>query len=175
MLINVNEPKRQDPNLLHLHAMKIKAMKNLLFVVMLAPFLSAGAQDKDKIMDTRVREFHRVIGLDDQESWKEFIRKTYTEAFINKPSSRRVVVDGEEKSAAGTNKGTDKVREKAELFQMLHRDFGSSKLISLIVKENIATLVLSNSDGLRGTFKFTHQKQAPYLIDNMAVEAEMDR
>lgn len=152
-------------------------MKNLFIILFLASFISAGAQDNaEKIMDNRVREFHKVIGLDDREAWKKFIRENYTDEFINKQSARRRVVDGDEKSETASNdKGTDKVDAKAELFQMLHQDFGDSKLTSLTIKDNIATMVLSNLDGLRGTFKFTHQKQAPYLIENMAVEANMDR
>ncbi len=144
-------------------------------MLMLFPCLSAGAQDKEKIMDTRVKEFHRVIGLSDHEVWKQFIRENYSEAFINKPSSRRVVVDGEENPQVSANKGSDKLSEKAELFKMLHQDFGGSKIFSLTFKENVSTMVLSSIDGLRGTFTFTYQKQAPYLIDNMSVEAEMSR
>lgn len=144
---------------------------------MLASYVSAGAQDKsEKIMELRAREIHKVIGLDNREAWKNFINENYTEEFINKQSSRRRVIDSEEKSeTASKDKGTDKLDAKVDLFQMLHQDFGGSKLVSLTFKDNIATMVLSNMDGLRGTFKLTYQKQAPYLIDNMSVEANMDR
>lgn len=151
-------------------------MKKLILLLFLAPFLSAGAQDTaKKIMDAKAREFYRVIKLDDREVWKKFIRENYSEEFINKPSSRRVMVDGEEKSETTATTGTDKVDAKADLFQMLHRDFGDSNLTSLTIDKNIATLVLSTPDGLRGTFTITHQQQAPYLIENMGVEADMNR
>ena len=146
-----------------------------LFFLITASNLSA-QKSPQEIMEDRARHLHRAINSSEQAAWTNFVRENYSQAFIDKAPSRKVVVNGEEQSSSNAaDSGKNKVETKTELLAMLHHDFGGSQILSLKYKDFVVDMVLLSSDGLKGSFKLTFQKQAPYLIDNMGVEASMDR
>jgi hypothetical protein len=152
-------------------------MKKLIIQLFLVSYsMLASAQEKpQQIMEKRAKEFHRIISLNDREVWRSFITENYSEAFINKPSSRKVVVAGEGKEMQPARTETDKIEGKLELMEMLHQDFGGSTLGKLTYSDYQVVMVLTSTEGLRGTFKITYTKEKPYLIDNLGVEASMER
>ena len=58
------------------------------------------------------------------------------------------------------------------MFQLLHDDFGKSKIISITSGEGKVEMIVKNEDGLSGTFMLKFDKNKPYLIDGFGVEVE---
>lgn len=126
-----------------------------------------------KTMEKRVREMHRVIGLDSKAEWKKYILENYSQALIDKPI--RAIRDNGEGSAQNSSpvKSGDAVEAKTNMFQMLHQDFGNSSILSIKTEAEKAIMVLQNEQGMLGTFTLTFDPQAPYLISGIGVEAGM--
>jgi hypothetical protein len=138
-----------------------------LFVV--TPCLLLAQQAAEKVMEKRVREFHRVISLNEREAWKQFIKENYTQALIDKPTKASKSGDGGNEVISPAP--SDNIEDKAAVFRMLHDDFGGSEITSLTLKGNQAELSLLAVSGLVGTFRFTFEKAGPYKIDALAAEA----
>ena len=146
----------------------LHAMKNLLLLICVFAFV---AQDKKKtIMENRARELHRVIGVKDKELWKKFMRDNYSKAMLEKPVKSNIETDEKESTTSATTESADQLEEKAKVFERLHGNFGSSKVVSIKnVKERIE-MILENESGLRGDFTLTFEDQSPFLINRIAVE-----
>jgi len=146
----------------------LHAMKNLLLLICVFAFV---AQDKKKtIMENRARELHRVIGVKDKELWKKFMRDNYSKAMLEKPVKSNIETDEKESTTSATTESADQLEEKAKVFERLHGNFGSSKIVSIKnVKERIE-MILENESGLRGDFTLTFEDQSPFLINRIAVE-----
>jgi hypothetical protein len=147
--------------------MKGRSAALALFVVI--PCLLLAQETAEKVMEKRVREFHRVIGLNDKEAWKAFIKENYTQALIDKPT--KASKSGDAGNEVINPSSADNLENKAAIFRMLHDDFGGSEITALTQKGNQAELSLLAVSGLVGTFRFTFEKVSPYKIDGLAVEA----
>lgn len=147
-------------------------MKFILTILALVIVSSSLAQEIT-VMEKRARELHRVIGLDDKQQWIKFIKENYTQALIDKQQSMKV--QSNENGTVSTSKEeikeSDKLEAKAKMFARLHEDFGGSKIVSIKPDGNKLEMVLNNGDGLIGTFKLLFDKNKPYLIDGIGIEA----
>jgi hypothetical protein len=145
-----------------------------LFIVMIVIGLShySSAQDGNagKIMEQRAKEMHRVIALNDKEAWKKFVRENYAQSLIDKPMQAKIQQGEQTKSEPATT-GTpeENLEGKAKMFQRLHDDFGSSKIISMKPKDENLDMVLADT-GIKGTFHLTFGKTKPYLIEGVGIE-----
>jgi len=150
-------------------------MKNLFYLLILISIsTNTFAQESmATIMEKRAREMQRVINLSDKQEWIKFIKENYTQALIDKQQTMKVV--GNENGSTTTSKEemkeTDKLEAKAKMFARLHQDFSGSKIVSIKSKDENLEMVLNNGDGLTGTFKLKFDKNKPYLIDGIAIEA----
>jgi len=131
---------------------------------------STYAQDsKEKVMEKRAREMHRVMCLDDKEQWKKFIQENYTQALIDKPM--RAQVDGGPAGGQATqNQPANALEGKVKMFEQLHQDFNKSKIVSVKPAGDKVDMVVQNNGGLSGTFSLRFHKNAPYLIDGLGIE-----
>lgn len=152
-------------------------MKGILFLVFGFMILNAPAQDTmEQTMEKRARELHRVLGLSGKEDYKKFMTENYTKEFLEKPVKlNRVVSDSEGNSAttSSDNKPMDNLEAKTQMYAQLHEDFGGSKLESITRKDNKIEMKLNASGGLKGKFTLTFNREKPYLIEAMGVEADM--
>ncbi len=116
---------------------------------------------------------HRVINLSDKPAWIKFIKENYTQALIDKQQIMKVQSDenGTVSSSSQEINEVDKLEAKAKMLARLHEDFGGSKIISIKSKDENLEMVLNNGDGLIGTFKLRFDKNNPYLIDGIGIEA----
>jgi hypothetical protein len=132
--------------------------------------LSYGQDSKEKVMEKRAREMHRVIGLSNKEEWKKFIKENYTQALIDKPMKVTVEEDrAGTTSQSSENQATDNLDAKAKIFQQLHDDFGASKITSLKQIDDKIEMKVAGDD-LIGTFTIRFEKNKPYLIDGFGIE-----
>lgn len=147
-------------------------MKFILTILALVIVSSSLAQEIT-VMEKRARELHRVIGLDDKQQWIKFIKENYTQALIDKQQSMKVQSNenGTVSASKEEIKESDKLEAKAKMFARLHEDFGGSKIVSIKPDGNKLEMVLNNGDGLIGTFKLLFDKNKPYLIDGIGIEA----
>ncbi len=149
-------------------------MKTLFTLIILSLSFTSFAQESlTTAMEKRAREMHRVINLNDKQEWIRFIKENYTQALIDKQQTMKVQSNenGNATSSKEEIKETDKLEAKAKMFARLHQDFNGSKIISIKSKEENLDMVLDNGDGLIGTFKLRFDKNKPYLIDGLAIEA----
>jgi hypothetical protein len=147
---------------------------SLLIIGIFAALVSFAQETRDKVMDKRAREMHRVLGLDDREAWKKFIRENYTQALIDKPM--RVAVEtndnGSQTSTASTQ--VNNLEIKTNMYSQLHDEFGKSKIISISnVKDNLE-MVLENQNGLRAIFSLKFESNTPFLLDGIGIEVAED-
>ena len=153
-------------------------MKKLLpfTVSILFAFNAFGQDSMEKTIEGRAREMHRVLGLTDNEEYKKFMQDNYSKAFLEKPIKlNRVVSDSDgEVSSTKKDQPLSTLEAKAQMYQQLHNDFGGSKIISITRKENKIEMVLRSDSGLTGTFTFTFEKNKPYLIEAIGIQAEME-
>jgi len=152
-------------------------MKQLiLFVAIVGLGMPVKAQESaEKVMEKRAREMHRVIGLDDKEQWKKFMKENYTQALIDKPMRAVAETSDNGSTSASSNsqpKTTDNLEAKASMFQRLHEDFGKSKIISIKPNADKLEMIVRSDDGLNATFILKFDKNKPYLIDGLGIEIQ---
>lgn len=147
----------------------MKLLLTLMFVVIIFPTLA----QEVTVMEKRAREMHRVICLDDKQQWIKFIKENYTQALIDKQQTMKVQSNenGNVSTSKEKIKESDKLEAKAKMFARLHEDFGGSKIVSIKPEGNKLEMILNNGDGLIGTFKLLFDKNKPYLIDGIGIEA----
>ncbi len=149
-------------------------MKTLFTLYILSlSFTSFAQESMATVMEKRAREMHRVINLSDKQEWIRFIKENYTQALIDKQQTMKVQSNenGNTTTSKEEIKEADKLEAKAKMFERLHQDFSGSKIISIKTKEENLEMVLNNGDGLIGTFKLRFDKNKPYLIDGLGIEA----
>lgn len=149
-------------------------------LVLIAAFVGLGlssiAQESiQQVKEKRAREMHRVIGLDDKEQWKKFMRENYTQTLIEKPM--RAVAETSDNgptktSSTDQSKQADNLEAKTAMFQRLHEDFGKSKIISIKSDEEKLEMIVKSDDGLNATFILKFDKNKPYLIDGLGIEVQ---
>lgn len=145
-------------------------MKKVYLIALL--FLAAGvkAQDMGKAMESRAREMVRVIGLDDQEAWKKFIRENYTKELIAKPMQSKRQTSGDTGSSSRSSSEEGNVDGKAKMYQMLHNDFGGGKIDRMNMTAETLKMTVTGSSGMTGTFTLKFSKESPWLIDGLGIE-----
>lgn len=137
-----------------------------ILIVLLGMSFHVSAQgERNKAIEKKAREFHRVIGLDDKQQWKKFIAENYSQALIDKPMKSVVNTNSQTTTTTAEN-----IEEKTGMFQRLHQDFGNSKILSLKPVEENIEMILESSKGLKGTFNLKFDKKEPYLIDGIGIE-----
>lgn len=149
-------------------------MKNLILVIVtLSSFTHSYGQDtREKVMEQRAREMHRVLGLSDEGQWRKFIKENYTQALIDKPM-RAAVQEGDQGAVSTSEvKSTDNLEAKVKMYGRLHQEFGGSKIVSIKSTDGVLKMVLDNGEGLVGTFQLKFEKNKPYLIDGIGIAAE---
>jgi hypothetical protein len=150
-------------------------MKSLLLLITLQYLsLSTSAQESMAlVMEKRAREMHRVISLSNKQEWIKFIKENYTQALIDKNQTMKIQGNENGKVTASNEQPSeaDKLEAKASMFARLHQDFSGSKIVSIKSKEENLEMVLINGEGLTGTFKLRFEKNKPYLIDGLGIEA----
>lgn len=147
-------------------------MKTFLMIYALALVCAtAPAQSSQQVAAEKLaREMHRVIQLDDAAAWEKFVRDNYSKALISKPMRAQVEGSGPNDRPAASSQSTDPVKAKADMFRMLHADFGNSEIVSLKTTGNKVEMVLREKGGLTGTFALQITSTAPFLIDGLGVE-----
>lgn len=150
--------------------------KSLLFIVFAVVGFAAIAQDSmEKIMEGRARELYRVLSLTSSDDYKKFMKENYTKALLDKPvKMSKQVSDSDGGNENSKSEGMDNLTAKAQMYTQLHEDFGGSKIVSLKRTENKIDLVLRNDSGLTGTFTMTFEKNKPYQIEGLGIQAEME-
>jgi hypothetical protein len=149
-------------------------MKTLFtYILLCLSFTSFAQESMATVMEKRAREMHRVINLSDKQEWIKFIKENYTQKLIDKQQTMKVQSneDGNTTTSKEEIKEADKLEAKAKMFARLHQDFSGSKIISIKSKEENLEMVLNNGDGLTGIFKLQFDKNKPYLIDGIGIEA----
>lgn len=152
-------------------------MKKYLLLIMfsMAGFAAQAQDSMEKVMEGRARELYRVLGLTNSDDYKKFMRENYTKALLDKPvKMSRQVSDSDGGNESNKSEGMDNLEAKAQMYTQLHQDFGGSKIISLKRTDNKINLVLRNDSGLTGTFTLTFEKDKPYLIEALGIQAEME-
>ncbi len=149
-------------------------MKYLFSILIISAlsFQVSAQESMEKIMESRAREMVRVIGLNDKEQWKKFIKENFTEAFINKNMKAKVV---ETDSNDGTTVSEEtseanNLEAKVAMFARLHDDFGDGKITSLKTTGDKVEMVM-NAAQLKGTFTLKFENKKPYLIDGLGIQA----
>ena len=124
-------------------------------------------------MEKRAHELHRVIGLNDREQWKNFMKENYTKSLLERPVKSSVKTT-EKETASSTNATStaDKLEEKLKIFERLHNDFGKSKIVSLKPVSEKIEMILENTSGNKGNFSIAFENSKPYLIDGIRVEVD---
>jgi hypothetical protein len=146
-------------------------MKNPLLVICVFAVIGVFAQDKKQTtMEKRERELHRVIGVNDKELWKKFMRENYSKAMLEKPVKSNVETTEKESTNSTTTEPADNLEEKSKVFERLHGNFGNSKIVSLKTVNERIEMILENESGLKGDFTITFENQPPFLINRIAVE-----
>lgn len=145
-------------------------MKRFLLPLLLIANVTVQAQEMTKVMEDRAREMVRVIGLNDKEAWKKFIRENYTKTLIEKPMQAKRQTSNDEGSSKTSSTEEGNIEGKAGMYQMLHNDFGGGKINSLKVNGETLTMTVSSGSGMAGTFTLKYSKEKPFLIDGLGVE-----
>lgn len=150
-------------------------MKNLFLLICFFAFSDAVGQDKRQAtMEKRVNELHRVMGLSDKEQWKTFMLENYSKSLMERPvRSNKITEEGSTTSTSATT--ADKLEEKLKMFERLHRDFGSSKVVSMKTVDEKIEMILENTSGLKGNFSIAFEKLTPFLIDGINIEINQNK
>ena len=147
----------------------------LACLIALSCLESFGQSGQQAAAEKLAREMHRVIQLNDASAWEKFVRENYSKALINKPMRAQVEGTGPNDKPTASSTPTDPAKAKAEMFRMLHADFGNSEIVSLKTTGNKVEMVLRERAGLTGTFSLQITNAAPYLIDGLGVEVGEER
>jgi hypothetical protein len=84
------------------------------------------------------------------------------------------VSDSEGGNENSKSEGMDNLEAKAQMYTQLHQDFGGSKIVSLKRTDNKIIMVLRTDSGLTGTFTLAFEKNKPYQIETLGIQAEME-
>ena len=151
-----------------------KMKRIVLILVSAIALMDVHSQDSmEKTMEFRAKELHRVLSLTGMDLYKKFMQENYTKAFLEKPIKLNRNVSDSDGGGSSESKELSNLDAKAQMFVQLHEDFGGSKLGSLKRKDNEIMMILTSPSGLVGTFNLTFDKESPYKIDRLGVQAEM--
>ena len=149
-------------------------MKTLFTYIIIASSITGYAQESmETTMEKRAKEMHRVISEGDKNQWRKFIKENYTQALIDKPMRATVKESGPGASSTSPEaKAADNLEAKVNMFERLNGDFGGSKITSIKSTGENIKMTLDNGSGLIGIFQLKFDKNKPYLIDGLGIQAE---
>ncbi|MEO7991855.1 MAG: hypothetical protein ABI663_20035 [Chryseolinea sp.] len=149
-------------------------MKYLFSILIISAlsFQVSAQESMEKIMESRAREMVRVIGLNDKEQWKKFIKENFTEAFIKKNMKAKVVETDSNDGTTVSEETSDanNLKAKVAMFARLHDDFDDGKIASLKTTDDKVEMIV-NTAQLKGTFTLKFENKKPYLIDGLGIQA----
>jgi hypothetical protein len=151
-------------------------MKKLFLFICFFAFAGAiGLDKRQTTMEKRAKELHRVMGLNEKEKWKTFMLENYSKSLLERPV-KSTINTSEEGSTTSTSATTaDKLEEKLKMFERLHQDFGSSKVVSMKTVNERIEMILENTSGLKGNFSIAFEKQSPFLIDGINIQINQNK
>lgn len=147
-----------------------KTLLLTIYCIGLFCFFAQAQDPKEKVMEKRAREMHRVLTLDDKEAWKKFILENYTQALIDKPMRQQIEGGPQGGQKPKEAKPGDNLEAKVMMFQQLHNDFGNSKIVSVKPAGDKIEMAVKATSGLNGTFSLRFAQVQPYLIDGLGIE-----
>lgn len=149
-------------------------MKRHLIFILVTLSASAYAQESmESVMEKRGRELIRVIGIDDKETWRTFIKENYTQQLIDKPMRAKVETSNGSSTTSETTPGNN-LEGKVAIYERLHQDIGKGKIISLKRTDNKLDIEVKGESAGNITFGLTFLKEAPYLVDGFSVQISME-
>ncbi len=96
--------------------------------------------------------------------------ENYSKSMLERPVKSTIKTEEEESTTSTSATTADKLEEKVKVFERLHQDFGSSKIVSIKTVNEKIEMILENTSGLKGNFSITFENQSPFLIDGIAIE-----
>jgi len=146
--------------------------KIIVFIALFALPGISQAQEKSKVMESRARDMVRIIGLDDREAWKNFIRDNFTKEMINKGMrAKTTAADDETTATKSTSTESGNIEGKADMFERLHGDFGAGKVTAFNIEGDVAKMKVLGKQ-FEGTFILKFKKDSPWLIDGIGIEVD---
>ena len=122
--------------------------KMLVFLMLIA--VNSFAQDREKIVEKRTRDLYEALKSSDKAVWKKYVEENYSPALIEKRGMEKIL----------------------GMWQNLHNDFGTSKLVSVEMKDNLSEMMLKQTDGpLMARFTLTPEAKAPYRWELLSIQA----
>ena len=135
-------------------------MKNLFLICCCFAIVSVCAQDaKQTTMEKRARELHRVMGVNDKEQWKKFMKENYTKSMLERPVKSSIETPKRVDNSASSTSTADKLEEKLKVFERLHDNFANSKIVSLKTVDEKIEMIIENTSDAKGKFQYHLRKQ----------------
>lgn len=148
--------------------------RNLIFILVTALCSSLFAQDSmEQVMEKRGRELVRVIGINDKDSWRTFIKENYTQELIDKQMRAKIESSDGESTKTETTPAHN-LEGKVAIYERLHNDIGKGKILSLKRTDNKLDIEVKGESGATITFALTFLKATPFLIDGFSVQVTME-
>lgn len=148
--------------------------RNLTFILLTALCAPVFAQDSmEQVMEKRGKELVSVIGINDKDAWRTFIKDNYTQALIDKQMRAKVESSDGESTKTETTPANN-LEGKVAIYERLHQDMGKGKILSLKRTDNKLDIEVTGESGGKFTFGLTFFKEAPYRIDGFSVQVTMD-
>ena len=145
-----------------------KHMTKLLTTFLILACIATQAQTREEIVLARAKEFYRVVCQNGSETHRIFVEKNYSKALQDRQMKQKVASpDGSTSESQDKEAG---VESKVKMFGRLHEDFGTGKLKSITPIGEDVEIVATTGDGMQGKFRLKFTKDAPYLIDGLAIE-----
>ena len=151
-------------------------MKKLFLLICFFAFAGAIVQDKRQAtMEKRANELHRVMGLNEKEQWKKFMQENYSKSLLERAVKSTIKTNEEGSTTSTSARTADKLEEKLKMFERLHQDFGSSKVVSMKTVNERIEMILENTLGLKGNFSIDFEKHTPFLIDGINIQINQNK
>ena len=144
------------------------------FTLVVFSLICAGVHAQETMqqtMEKRAREMHRVICLSDKEQWAKFIKENYTQTLIDKPMKSQVTKSDDSGATSEKQEIPSNLDGKVNMFQLLHTDFGDSKIASVKSTGEKLEMALTGA-ALTGTITLKFTTAKPYLIDGLGIQIE---
>jgi hypothetical protein len=153
-----------------------KTMKRHLLVILFSAYcFCAFSQTMSEVMEKRSKEMVRVIGLDNKEEWKKFIKENFAQSLIDKQMRANVDTGDGRAASSSTPAPADKVEAKAKMFGQLHQDFGKAKITSLKPAGEKMNVSIEGEEGMAGVISLVFDKVSPYMITGLGIEVGGNR
>ena len=78
----------------------MKTLRILTILCLTTSQLVFAQSADDKQKEKRVRDFHKILAVDDRDEWRKFIKENFTQAFMERQMKARTTVDGASSSSS---------------------------------------------------------------------------